>query len=195
LLEQRLIHTLQHKGLCKLLGLNYEVQYKKGVENHGADALSMGRGGHELNNQLDAIIEIVPSWLEDLKASYIEDAWATETLLQVAKGEPLGKGVVVHTGLIRKDSRIFMGTHSQWRTQVIQPLHDSSVGGHSGIFGTYQRVRKYFYWSKLKETVLQHVQFCEVCQLNKREHSQRWITITHTNTKQCLGINNHGFCH
>lgn len=40
LLEQRLTHTLQHKILCKLLGLDYVIQYKKGVENRAADALS-----------------------------------------------------------------------------------------------------------------------------------------------------------
>lgn len=40
LLEQRLTHTLQHKGLCKLLGLDYIVQYKKGALNLAADALS-----------------------------------------------------------------------------------------------------------------------------------------------------------
>jgi Integrase zinc binding domain len=39
-----------------------------------------------------------------------------------------------------------------------------------GILGIYHRVRKYFYWPKLKETVLQYVQFCDVCLLNKGEH-------------------------
>lgn len=40
LLEQRLTHALQHKSLCKLLGLDYTIEYKKGVENKAADALS-----------------------------------------------------------------------------------------------------------------------------------------------------------
>jgi RNase H-like domain found in reverse transcriptase/Reverse transcriptase (RNA-dependent DNA polymerase) len=31
LLEQKLTHALQHKRLCKLLGLQYEIQYKKDV--------------------------------------------------------------------------------------------------------------------------------------------------------------------
>lgn len=41
LLEQRVTMTLQQKGLTKLLGLDYEVQYKKGSENRVANALSM----------------------------------------------------------------------------------------------------------------------------------------------------------
>lgn len=53
---------------------------------------------------------------------------------------------------------------------MIQVLYDSSIGGHSEILGTYQRVKKLFYWPKLKEDVLQHVQQCDVCQLNKGEN-------------------------
>jgi RNase H-like domain found in reverse transcriptase len=40
LLEQRLTHSLQHKGLCKLMGLDYVIHYKKGTKNRAADALS-----------------------------------------------------------------------------------------------------------------------------------------------------------
>ncbi|XP_070054168.1 uncharacterized protein [Nicotiana tomentosiformis] len=40
LLEQRVTTVTQQKGLTKLLGLDNEVQYKKGVENRVADALS-----------------------------------------------------------------------------------------------------------------------------------------------------------
>lgn len=40
LLENRLSTPFQQKWLSKLLGFDYEVSYKKGVENKGADALS-----------------------------------------------------------------------------------------------------------------------------------------------------------
>ncbi|OIS99338.1 putative mitochondrial protein [Nicotiana attenuata] len=50
LLEQRVTYPIQQKGLTKLLGLDYEVQYKKGAENRVADALSRqqeeSEGGH-----------------------------------------------------------------------------------------------------------------------------------------------------
>ena len=43
LLEQRLTNPLQHKWLTKLLGLDYEIQYKKGSDNGVADAFSRRR--------------------------------------------------------------------------------------------------------------------------------------------------------
>jgi RNase H-like domain found in reverse transcriptase len=44
LLEQRVNQTMQHKGLCKLLGLDYTIKYKRGVENKVADTLSRKEG-------------------------------------------------------------------------------------------------------------------------------------------------------
>jgi Integrase zinc binding domain len=49
-------------------------------------------------------------------------------------------------------------------------MHDSHVGGHSGMLGTYQRAKRMFYWKKMKEDILTHVRRCEVCQLNKHEN-------------------------
>lgn len=40
LLDQRVTSAIQQKGLTKLLGLDYEVQYKRGAENRVANALS-----------------------------------------------------------------------------------------------------------------------------------------------------------
>lgn len=40
---------MQQKGIVNLLGLNYTIQYKKGVENNVADALS--RREYEIQHQ------------------------------------------------------------------------------------------------------------------------------------------------
>lgn len=40
LLEQRITTALQQKWLTTLLGLDYEIQYRRGIENLVADALS-----------------------------------------------------------------------------------------------------------------------------------------------------------
>jgi RNase H-like domain found in reverse transcriptase/Reverse transcriptase (RNA-dependent DNA polymerase)/Integrase zinc binding domain/Retroviral aspartyl protease/Ty3 transposon capsid-like protein/Integrase core domain/Chromo (CHRromatin Organisation MOdifier) domain len=169
LLEQRLNHTLQHKGLCKLLGLDYTIQYKKGEENRAADALS--RRVHSTDTgEMHAISEVNPKWLEELKVSYEGDEWAQDVLSADQQSLALPPEITIHCGIIRKGKKIYVGKNEEWRTKVIQALHDSSLGGHSGILGTYQRVRKLFHWPKLKNDVLQHVQRCDTCQLNKGEN-------------------------
>jgi Integrase zinc binding domain len=60
-----------------------------------------------------------------------------------------------------------VGAHNHWRGKLVKSLHDSSLGGHFGILGTYQRVKRLFTWPK--EGVIQHVQNYDICQLNKGE--------------------------
>jgi RNase H-like domain found in reverse transcriptase len=81
LLEQKLTHALQHKGLCKMMGLDYVVQYKKGIENKAADALSRKHYSKEEETAM-AVTEMLPSWIEEFKESYLEDEWATQVLQQ-----------------------------------------------------------------------------------------------------------------
>ncbi|KAL0401587.1 UNVERIFIED_CONTAM: hypothetical protein Slati_4188600 [Sesamum latifolium] len=44
-------------------------------------------------------------------------------------------------------------------------------GGHSGINGTYQRIKPLFYWSTMKSDVQNLVKECEVCQRSKHENN------------------------
>lgn len=62
LLYQRGRTKLQHKAVLKLMDLKLKIQYKKGVSNATADALS--RNPHHL--QVTSISVSIPSWLENL---------------------------------------------------------------------------------------------------------------------------------
>jgi hypothetical protein len=46
--------------------------------------------------------------------------------------------VTLHLGVIKKKCKVYVGSHPIWREQMIQTFHDSSIGGHSRILGTYQ---------------------------------------------------------
>jgi Integrase zinc binding domain len=159
LLEQKLTHSLQHKGLCKLLGLDYIIQYKRGEDNKAADALSR-KEPIEGEGNVMAITELIPKWIDELKSSYVGDPWAMDILAQGHSGELNASKFTIHNGVIRKGTRIYVGSQRQWREKLIQTLHDTSLGGHSGILGTYQRVKKLFFWPKLREEVITSVQHC-----------------------------------
>jgi hypothetical protein len=86
--DQQLTSDLQRKAMAKLVGLQFDIKYKKGVENCAADSLS--RVGHLLDVQ--AISVCTPDWLQEVLNSYTNDV-ASQTLLQE---------LVVHH-LMRKD--------------------------------------------------------------------------------------------
>ncbi|KAJ4812719.1 polyprotein [Rhynchospora pubera] len=176
LLEQKVTTALQHKGLCTLLGLNYTIEYKRGKENKVADALSRVQcqnwSVQSIEGGLGAVSEIIPSWIQELLSSYSGDTWIEElqqkAFLEATTSNPT---YTAHQGVVRYKGRICVGKAGNWRQQILQSLHDSSVGGHSGINVTYNKVRRLFYWPGLKQSVHDYVASCHNCQLNKGEHS------------------------
>lgn len=60
--------------MLRLLEFNYVIEYKKGKENRVADALS--RKG----TQFMAISVVIPTWMETVKNSYLNDTHCKELL-------------------------------------------------------------------------------------------------------------------
>jgi RNase H-like domain found in reverse transcriptase len=64
LLDQKAHTSIQHRGLNKLLGLQYKIKYKRGVENKVADVLSRceGHSGNllQINAEISAFSELSP---------------------------------------------------------------------------------------------------------------------------------------
>ena len=49
-------------------------------------------------------------------------------------------------GVIRYKNKIWLGHSTTLQQQVIDQMHASPLGGHSGHLVTYQRLHKLFYW-------------------------------------------------
>lgn len=164
--SQQLQSDLQRKAMSKLMGLQFRIVYRKGRENLAADALS--RMGSVLS--LQTVSEVQPMWLQEILNSYMTDPVAQQLLAQLAVSSPNEEGFSIHQGLIKKGNQLWVGHNSALRTKLISVLHDSALGGHSGIMATYQRVKKAFYWQGLKRDVEDFVKQCRICQKAKSEH-------------------------
>ncbi|KAL0332800.1 UNVERIFIED_CONTAM: Retrovirus-related Pol polyprotein from transposon [Sesamum calycinum] len=169
ILDQRIDSILQQKWITKLLGLSYEVQYKKGNENRAADALS--RVEHNRGeSQTNAITTQIPLWLQDVQDSY-EGNTLFQTIVQAKTLYNLAfPDYSYEASILRRKRRMCVGSHGGIREKIIKSMHDSALGGHSGINGTYQRVKPLFYWPTLEGDVNTWVKECEVCQRSKHEN-------------------------
>jgi len=65
-----------------------------------------------------------------------------------------------------------VGNNELAQHHILQALHASGLGGHSGIQGTYHRVKALFAWPKLKQVVTKFVQARNIYQQAKSEHTK-----------------------
>ncbi|KAE8701941.1 hypothetical protein F3Y22_tig00110503pilonHSYRG00217 [Hibiscus syriacus] len=140
LLEHKLTTSIQKKGLTKLLGLYYTIQYRKGKSNVVVDALS-----REWEDQGQCLAMsttlIIPSWVQEVEQSYKEDKMAAEWISILTVNPSVDPRWKYSKGILRFQHR-----------------------------ATYQRIKAYFYWPKLKAMVATHIRACTVCQQTKVEH-------------------------
>jgi hypothetical protein len=166
--EQKLSDGVQHKAFVKLTGLQYKVIYKKGLDNKVADALSR----KTVHHQTYALSTVKPRWLEIIVEGYQQDPETKQLLTELCITRSNAKGFTLTDGIIKYKGRIWLGNHTEAHQAILATLHDSGLGGHSGVEATYNKVKVLFAWPKMKQDVTQYISKCQVCQHAKPEHSK-----------------------
>jgi hypothetical protein len=80
---------------------------------------------------------------------------------------------------LRYKSRIWIGASPEFQLKIIAALHESAIGGHSGVPVTYKRVKNMFAWTGLKATVQNYVKVCLVCQQAKPDRVKKQGLLQH----------------
>lgn len=165
--DQQLTSDLQRKAMSKLVGLQFEFKYKRGIDNGAADSLS--RVGHLLATQVSSCR---PDWLQEVLNSYTTDPVMTTLLQELAVHSPNERGYSLDHGLIKYKGRLVIGENSALQTKLIATLHDSAIGGHAGIQATYKRIQPLYHWSGMKLAVENFIKQCAICQQAKHLHTK-----------------------
>jgi hypothetical protein len=142
------------------------VEYKKGKENKVADALSTVKA--KLFSLITSVA--VPMWISEVVKSYANDEHCKDLTQKLALAPSSVPNYTYTKGVLRYKTKIYIGSCSDLRTKVIDSLHNSELGGHSGGKATYQRIKLIFHWPGLKQQVIEFIKKCPTCQLNKAEH-------------------------
>ncbi|MCH86958.1 hypothetical protein A2U01_0007822, partial [Trifolium medium] len=162
-LQQRLSSPDQQCWLAKLLGYQFEVQYKPGWENKAADALSRCNDG-EFTTMVS-----YPTWLDG--KNLIQEVTNDSDIQQMVAElhiNPLAKpGFNVKQGLLFYHDRLVLSSKSPSIPMLLKEFHNTPTGGHSGYLRTYRRLAENLYWVGMQRTVRDFVRACDVCQRQK----------------------------
>ncbi|KAF8413570.1 hypothetical protein HHK36_001561 [Tetracentron sinense] len=157
-LQQRITTPLQHKWLTKLMGYDFDLNYRSGKENIVADALSRQ---HENTTQMISMLMVISmpisDWMIAIQKEWENDA-DLQRLIEDLKREPM-----THPGYswthdqLRFKGRLVVGPNTDLRTRLLQSAHDSPLGGHSGVYKTVSRIKRTFHWTGLKADVRTYI--------------------------------------
>jgi hypothetical protein len=164
LLQQRIVTAEQQNWAAKLLGFDFEIVYKPGKSNKGADALSRIHEGGELNVTASSL-----QWkdAEILKEEFAKDEYLQKIVLSLQQDPNSKPGFEFKHGVLLYDGRLVISNTSVLIPTLLQEFHSSPSGGHSGFYRTYRRVAANVYWVGMKNTIQQFVRSCDICQRQK----------------------------
>lgn len=111
----------------------------------------------------------VPQWCDAVIQSYQSDPYAMDLLTKLSVSPASVPHFSLRDGLLRFKDRVWVGANHALRQQILRAMHNSVVGGHSGIPVTLRRLRQLFSWPGLKKDVQTFVTSCAVCQQAKVE--------------------------
>lgn len=93
------------------------------------------------------------------------------------------------------------------RKDLLRENHDSTTGGHAGVYKTYERLKSRYYWPQMRADVARHVRSCQTCLRHKPEQRRpigfMGTRTTPTRPWQTISIDlcgplprsTQGFCH
>ncbi|GJX16126.1 transposon ty3-G gag-pol polyprotein [Tanacetum coccineum] len=144
------------------MGYDFRVEYKKGVTNRGADALS-----RQPEFSFLAVSHVTAGWWAELQQEVKRDTYYHN--LPGCFPTKVSSHLVQRDGVWFRGDVILLSPTSPLISKVLQHCHASPEGGHFGFHKTLARVKESFWWSGIKEGVKRFIQGCHICQRFKTE--------------------------
>ena len=64
------------------------------------------------------------------------------------------------------------------KTNILYEFHDAATAAHPGVRRTYMKLKQWYYWSKILETVHKYVEACETCARWKSNSQRKKVLMT-----------------
>ena len=167
----------------ELQGYDFEIRYRKGINNQAADALSRM---HEI-----ALLEYEVITKAELKGAQETDSHLHQLIehlsgnvsVDARVGRDAREARLSDSGILLKYIGSLGGTEvaSNWKIWLPEALigkvlafyHNSILTGHMSTNKTFQRVQDRFWFQGMRKKVAEHVKNCMTCQLIKPPNSYK----------------------
>lgn len=153
----------QQHWLAKLLGFDFEIRYRAGKSNVAAHAMSR-------KDEEGKLLSIsMPMWIEweELGAAIRAYLYLHNIILKLQAGNT----EILHFSLINSllfyDDRPVTPKVSPWVTKLLEEIHVSPMGRHSGAFRTLKKMARTFIWQGMRGDVYRFVATCVMSQHQK----------------------------
>lgn len=133
--------------MSRLLGFQFDIVNKSGIDNKAADGLSRQMQSNEEKDSSFLLSLSVPNvtQLQDIYEE-IEHCDYIQTLKrQLIAGEIVKKGFTVVDGCVWYKKRLCIPHTSRFIPLLLQEFHDGLSGGHSRVFKTLKRIQSCFH--------------------------------------------------
>lgn len=157
----------QQSYLAKLLGYNYDIQYKSGKSNIVANALSRVPHPEASQYWLLSIPHFI--FLDTLRQHFTTSAPFQAMLHQVTSDPSSHLEFALRDGLLFFNNRIWLEPDNPFVDTLIDEFHSTPIGGHLGFAKTLHRVQASFHWNTLSRDVKRFIRQCPTCQQVKYE--------------------------
>lgn len=109
--------------------------------------------------------------LNDLQQALRQDATAQTIIEQITSGTSTNPKFTFRNDLLFWGNRLYVPDNVELQNKIIDELHNSKIGGHSGIKATVSRVASNFFWPKLAMAVQNFVKQCPTCLQTKPDNT------------------------
>jgi hypothetical protein len=146
------------------LGYNFDIVYKQGRLNKGADALSRMHEGAALQ----AISSFV-KWGQEgqIQKEVMEDEKLKKIMVDLQENVAAWPGYENRQGTLLYQGRLVLSNTSSLIPSILEEFHATPQAGHSGFYKTYRRIAANVYWVGMKNTIQNFVRSCDTCQRHK----------------------------
>ena len=191
-MNQHILPPKKLRLVTKLLGYDFEIQYKTGIANRVANGIVKKRdgGGGRIMCYISDPMVGFGCYLEGEK----EDSILRDIMAKIEQSIAVREGYTVHNDLLFFHDRLVIPKPSIWIESLLHEFHDSLIGAYSEFFRTFKRLSNNVFSHGIKK-IQNYVAGCEICQKLKYEalSTAELFTAT-TDSDSCLGRRVHGFC-